>query len=155
MKKVNNIEYIKMLWKSKRSHGPDVETILFLPIAIAVESKRSVDVALDDIAQIIRYAEDKNYDSVILRLEKSPEESRSFNMLLNLIKEYGVGIVIGEDPHAPLSGSDDVLLRAQVRIRTSSLTRLCEGMQMVAMKAGSIEDLVEDLSFFRKFFRGE
>lgn len=140
------------MWRPKKSRGPDVEAIIFLPVVVAVESKRTADGALDKVAQIISYAEDKSYDAVILRLEENPEEAKSYDKLVNLIGRYGVGVVVGGDPYAPLSGSEEVLLKARMKLRPSPALELHSEMQQVVVSTEDVGKLVEKLSLYRKFF---
>jgi hypothetical protein len=78
------VEPFQILWRVKKSWGPDVEMILPLPIAVAVESKNTFGQALEDFDQIIGYRTAKRYDAVILRVEKRVEETgRSLSLFLS------------------------------------------------------------------------
>jgi hypothetical protein len=107
--------HIEIIWRSKKSRGPDVEMILPLPFTVAIESKNTVAEALDDFGQIIRYIESKKYDSVIIKIlefNDRQDDSEKYKTLQELADRFKVGILIGEDPYAPLMGNEKVLKKS-------------------------------------------
>ncbi|MGC9021418.1 MAG: hypothetical protein ACP5KE_09460 [Candidatus Methanodesulfokora sp.] len=148
-----------ILWRSLASGGPDVEMIMFVPVAIAVESKRTLTAALDDLDQIIGYVAGSLYDAVILRLRNYPgeEELRKAEPLIR----RGVGIVIGEDDYAPLGHFDRVLFSADLKMRGNVIEifrRMGGTANLAEYSLNNIEDALTRLSSLRRFFqdgRGE
>jgi hypothetical protein len=149
------------IWRKLESGGPDVEEIALIPVAIAVESKRTLSAALDDLEQIIGYVTSSYYDAVILRLRDRPseEELRKASPLIR----HGVGIVVGEDEYAPLGFRDHVIVSAGLRLRgnVSELFRRMNGKANLAACSDSsdskiedvkIEDVLINLSGVRRFF---
>jgi len=100
------------MWRPKRSWGPDVEIVLLLPVAVAVESKRTAANAFDNIDQIIGYSQSGRYDALILRLEEAPRESEELRRLSDVLSKYGIGIVVGGGAHSPLSGAEEILQKS-------------------------------------------
>ncbi len=143
-----------LIWRKLEAGGPDVEMISLIPVAIAVESKRTLTAALDSLDQIIGYVAGSLYDAVILRLRNYPseEELRKAEPLIR----HGAGIVIGEDEYAPLGHLDRVLISADLRMRGN----VVEVFRRINKKASSIEysysnidDVLRHLSSLRRFFR--
>ncbi|MCC6014673.1 MAG: hypothetical protein LM564_03095, partial [Desulfurococcaceae archaeon] len=94
------------MWRSKRSWGPDVEMMVLLPVAVAVESKHTVADAYEKLGQLINYSLSDMYDAVVLRLEEAPRSSEELKKLADVVGEYGIGVVVGGEPYSPLSGAE-------------------------------------------------
>jgi len=145
----NLVEKTQILWRKKESAGPDVELILPLPIAVAVESKNTFGQALKDFAQIIGYQATKKYDAVILRVERLREEERnSLKLVLDQATKLGIGVVVGGYSYSPLMGSEKVLARAHLDL-TSDPGKLAKDMGRALQK---LELSLDKLLSFRKFF---
>ncbi len=125
--------------------------ILPLPITVAVESKNTVTDALDDFDQIIRYIESKNYDSVLIKILKysnKQDDSEKFKTLQELADRFKVGILIGEDPYAPLMGNEKVLKRSGLSLYSDPAELLKSMGSQVLKREMSLDRLV----LFRRFF---
>lgn len=149
------VKYTRIMWKQRGSHGPDVEMILYMPIAIAVESKPTVDVALKEIGQVIKYARSEMYDAVLVRLENPPRtNSPELRTLIDVAKQHGVGIVLGGETYAPLTGFEQVIVRAPLRLHGNpvALYQKRWKMKIVSKDVSDIEEQLKDLSNFRKYF---
>ncbi|MEM4469045.1 MAG: hypothetical protein QXS32_08285 [Candidatus Nezhaarchaeales archaeon] len=148
----NNLELIQMLWRYKKTRGPDVEAVIFLPIVVAIESKRTARAAFDSFAQIVTYAKDEKYDAVLLRLEENPDKDSLNENFIELTRNYGIGVIVGGETYAPLSGSEEVLLKARLRLRSSPTAELYKEMQQVDVRIDDVGKLIEYHLLFRKFF---
>ena len=51
----------------RKSWSPDVTMIIFIPVAVAIESKRAVATAKKELRQAIEYADSGRYDASSLR----------------------------------------------------------------------------------------
>lgn len=143
--------HIEMIWRPKKSRGPDVEMILHLPVTVAIESKNTVAEALDDFGQIIRYIESKKYDSVFIKiLEDSDrqDDSEKYETLLRQADKHNVGILIGEDPYAPLMGNEKVLKRSRLSLNSNPAELLKSMGSNVLKRDVSFDKLVS----FRRLF---
>lgn len=143
------------MWKQRGSHGPDVEMILYMPIAVAVESKPTVDVALKEIGQVIKYARSGMYDAVLVRLENPPRTgSAELRTLIDAAKQHGIGIVLGGETYAPLTGFEQVLVRAPLGLHGNpvALYQKRGKMKVVSRDISTIEEQLKDLSCFRRYF---
>lgn len=128
--------------------------ILFIPIVVAVESKSTASVALKEIHQVIKYARSGVYDAVLLRLENSPgTDSAELRNLIDVAKKHGIGIVLGGEAYTPLTGFEQILAEATLRLHGNpvDLYEKRGGMKIVN-KVGTIEDQLKDLSRFRRYF---
>ena len=143
-----------MLWKPRKTRGPDVEMIIYIPIAIALESKPTADAALKEIGQVIKYLKKGIYDAVLLRLESPPRDNSELRTLIEVAKKYGIGIILGGKTYAPLMGFEDVLVEAQLRLRGNPalLYQRRGRMEVLNKHANTVKDQLEDLSCFRKYF---
>lgn len=151
VKVVKNIELAGKLWKYNKTRGPDVEELLFVPLFVAVESKKTAADALASLQQIVGYAKSRSYDAVILRLEEDPPRDQYYESLVHQIKKQGIGLVVGGGPYTPLTGSEEIMLKARVNFR-ARLTRELSEMQLIKLSVQSEEDFVNHLLFARKYF---
>lgn len=146
---MNYIESCRIVWRCKRARGPDVEQVFLLPVAVAVESKRTAADALDGAGQVIDYALSGKYDAVFLRLESPPEDgNRDFSRLKSVIRAYGVGIIVGANPYSPLTDSQAVLQRARISLNSDPL----ELIKDMGCSARTLEAPLSLLSSLRKCF---
>jgi len=144
-----------MMWKPRGSHGPDVEMILYVPIAVAIESKPTVDVALKEIGQVIKYARSGMYDAVLVRLEKPPGANNAgLRTLMDIARQQGIGIVLGGGTHAPLIGSERVLIKALLELHGNPvlLYQKRKKMSIIYRNVDTVEEQLKDLSCFRRYF---
>lgn len=151
----NIVEYTQVMWKPRKSHGPDVEMIIYIPIVVAVESKLTVDVALKEIGQVIKYARTRLYDAVLIRLEHPPADSNAgLRTLIDVAEQHGIGIILGGSTYAPLTGSEQVIAKALLGLQGDPvlLYRRRGGMNILSKRADNTEDQLKDLSHFRKYF---
>jgi|GEM_PF-2121611 hypothetical protein len=143
------VESSQILWRAKKSWGPDVEMILPLPIAVAVESKNNFGQALEDFDQIIGYRMAKKYDAVILRVEKRVEGDRDkLKLVLEQAGRLGIGVVVNGNSYSPLMGTERVLARACLDL-ASDPSELIRGMQSASQ---ILKMPLDRLFVFREFF---
>jgi hypothetical protein len=146
---MNIVESCQIVWRSKKTRGPDVEMALPLPITVAIESKRTVADAYDKIGQLIDYVLSERYDAVFLRLEKPPRQGdENFRKLENAVSDYGIGILVGESPYSPLTESQSVLRKASLHLCSDPL-ELIRGM---GLSAQSLKMPFDRILSFRKYF---
>jgi len=151
-----SVKYIRMMWTQRISHGPDVEEILYMPIAVAVESKPTVATALKEIGQIIKYAKSGVYDSVFVRLETPPRTgSAELRILMEVARQHGIGIVLGGDTYAPLTGSESILLWAPLKLHgdPAMLYQKRRKMKYIIRNTSTVEAQLRDLLFSRRYFK--
>jgi len=154
----NKVEYLRMLWNQRGSHGPDVEAVMLIPIAVAVESKRTSSVALKEIGQVINYVESGLYDSVFINIEDEPsQDDEDFKRLLNHAQRLGVGILVGgEEYSAPHQyGEKQVRLKAVLDLQGDPLALLQERQKyMLELRVAeeSTESYIGVLSSYRRIF---
>jgi len=141
-------EFSQIVWRSKRSWGPDVEMVLLLPVAVAVESKRTAADAFSSVGQIVSYSQSGRYDALILRLEEAPRESEELGGLLDVLSKYGVGIVVGGEAYSPLSGTEEILQKALLSLSSDPL----ELLKDMGFSAQSLSASLDALLSFRKYF---
>ena len=141
-------EFGRIVWRSKRSWGPDVEMLLLLPVAVAVESKRTVADALSKVGQLISYSQSERYDALILRLEEAPKEDEELGTLVDVLGKYGIGIVVGGEPYSPLTGAEEILQRASLNLRSNPL----ELLEDMGLSAQSLAISLNTLLPFRRYF---
>ena len=149
------IKYVRMMWRKRGSHGPDVEMILYIPVTIAVESKPTADVALREIGQVIKYARSGVYDAVLLRLEGSERSCNAeLRDLIEVAKQHGIGVVLGGEAYAPLIGIEQVLVGARLGLHGDpvALHQKRREMTTVSREVSCAEELLKDLSCFRDYF---
>jgi hypothetical protein len=145
----NLIEKAQILWRKKESRGPDVELILPLPVAVAVETKNTFGQALEDLDQIIGYQATKKYDAVVLRVERLIEEEKNpLKLVLDQATKLGIGVVVGGYSYSPLMGTEKVLARAHLDL-ISDPGKLAKEMGRALQK---LELSLDKLLSFRKFF---
>jgi hypothetical protein len=143
------VESTQILWRAKKSWGPDVEMFLPLPIAVAVESKNTFAQALEDFDQIIGYRMDKKYNAVILRVEKRVEGDRDeLELVLEQAGKLGIGVVVNGYSYSPLMGNEEVLARARLEL-ASDPRELIKGMQPALQ---ILKMPLDRLFVFREFF---
>jgi len=154
----NKVEYIRMLWNQRGSHGPDVEAVMLIPIAVAIESKRTSRDAVDGIGQVINYMESGLYDSVFINIEDEPsQDDKDFKLLLDRAQEMGVGILVGgEEYSAPHQyGEKQVRLKAVLDLQGDPLALLQERqkyMRELRVAEESTESYIGALSSYRRIF---
>jgi len=124
--------------------------VLLLPVAVAIESKRTVADAFSKVGQIIGYSQSWRYDAVILRLEEAPRESEELRRLSDVLSKYGVGIVVGSGAHSPLSGAEEVLQKALLSLSSDPL----ELLKDMGFLAQSMNVPLNALFSFRRYFVG-
>jgi len=143
------VESSQILWRVNKSWGPDVEMILPLPIAVAVESKNTFGQALEDFDQIIGYRAAKKYDAVILRVEKRVEGDRNeLELILEQAGKLGIGVVVNGYSYSPLMGTEKVLTRACLDLASDPsevVRRMQHASQILKMP-------LDRLFVFREFF---
>jgi hypothetical protein len=143
------VESSQILWRVNKSWGPDVEMILPLPIAVAVESKNTFGQALEDFDQIIGYRAAKRYDAVILRVEKRVEGDRDeLELVLEQAGKLGIGVVVNGYSYSPLMGTEKVLARACLDLASDPsevIRRMQHASQILKMP-------LDRLFVFREFF---
>jgi len=143
------VESSQILWRVNKSWGPDVEMILPLPIAVAVESKNTFGQALEDFDQIIGYRAAKKYDAVILRVEKRVEGDRDeLELVLEQAGKLGIGVVVNGYSYSPLMGTEKVLARACLDL-ASDPSELIRRMQPASQ---ILKMPLDRLFVFREFF---
>jgi len=145
---MNWVEFGRIVWRSKRSRGPDIEMMLLLPVAVAVESKHTVADAYEKIGQLIDYGLNDMYDAVFLRLEEAPRSGEELKKLVDVVDRYGIGVVVRGEPYSPLSGAEEVLRRALLTLRANPL-KLLEDM---GLSARSISASLDTLLTLRRYF---
>jgi len=146
------VEQNRIVWRSKKARGPDVEMVFFMPVSIAIESKHTVADALDKASQVIGYVQSKRYDAVFLRLENPPEkENRDLKSLKDIIGKYGIGIIIGGDPYSPLTGSEKVLQKASLNL-CSNPSELLRDMSFSSQILSMPKETSANSSSLRKYF---
>jgi len=122
--------------------------VLLLPVAVAVESKRTVADAFSKVGQIIGYSQSGRYDALILRLEEAPGGSEELGGLSDVLSKYGVGIVVGGEAYSPLSGTEEILQRALLSLSSNPL----ELLKDMGLSAQSLSASLDALLLFRKYF---
>jgi len=146
----NTIENGLVMWRAKRSRGPDVEMIVPLLVTVAVESKNTPGDALRDFSQVISYKGSEKYDAVMLRIEEPIEmEDERVKPLLGLARMCGIGVIAGGDRYSPLVGSEKVLLEALLHLTSDPaevLRRMGWAAQILSMPP-------DRLLIFRKYLR--
>ncbi len=144
---------IELVWRNLEARGPDVEVLLFIPTAIAVESKRTLYATLNSLDQIIGYATSSLYDAVIVRVMEPP--SKDELQRAQVLLRYGVGIVVGEDEYAPLGYRDQIIERAVLKMNGDPL-ELYRGMagrvNIVERSFSDLEDALKASSYRRRYF---
>jgi len=144
-----SVEPSQILWRVNKSRGPDVEMILPLPIAVAVESKNTFGQVLEDFDQIIGYRAAKKYDAVILRVEKRVEGDREeLKLVLEQAGKLGIGVVVNGYSYSPLMGTEKVLARAHLDLASDPsevVRRMQSASQILKMP-------LDKLFAFREFF---
>jgi hypothetical protein len=144
------VEPFQILWRAKKSWGPDVEMILPLPIVVAVESKNTFGQALEDFDQIIGYRTAKKYDAVILRVERRVERDREeLELVLEQASKLGIGVVVNGYSYSPLMGAEKVLARACLDL-ASDPGELIREMQPASQ---ILRMPLDRLLVFREFFK--
>jgi hypothetical protein len=144
------VEQVQILWRAKKSWGPDVEMIVPLPVVVAVESKNTFRKALEDFDQIIGYRTAKEYDAVILRVEKRIEgDEEDLELVLERANKLGIGVVAGGYPYSPLMGTEKVFARAYLDL-TSNPGELVRDMGLALQ---TLKTPLNKLFVFREFFR--
>jgi len=147
---MTQVESFQILWRAKKSRGPDVEMILPLPIAVAVESKNTFGQALGDFDQIIGYRTAKKYDAVILRVERWVERDREeLELVLEQAGKLGIGVVVNGYSYSPLMGTEKVLARACLDL-ASDPGELIREMQPAPQ---ILRMPLDRLLVFREFFK--
>ncbi|RLF66212.1 MAG: hypothetical protein DRN26_04325 [Thermoplasmata archaeon] len=129
--------------------------ILYMPVAIAVESKPTADVALKEIGQVIKYAGSGMYDAVFVRLENPHRTGNTeLRTLIDVAKQLGIGVVLGGEAYAPLTGFEQVLVGAPLRLYGNpvALYQKRREMNVVSRDISTIEEQLKDLSCFRRYF---
>jgi hypothetical protein len=142
---------VEMRWRAKKSRGPDVEMVLLLPVTVAIESKNTAAEALEDFDQIISYSESNKYDAVFIKLLKynnRQNDKEKYKTLQTLAGNYKVGILIGEDPYAPLMGNEEVLKRSRLSLNSDPAELLKSMGSQVLKRAVPLDKLVS----FRRLF---
>jgi hypothetical protein len=122
--------------------------VLPLPITVAVEAKNTVGDALGDLDQLIGYARNEIYDATILRILYPGGREDDLKELLGEARRYGIGVVVRGDPYSPLMGTEEMLLKACLRL-TSEPAEVVKRMGL-AMRA--IDMPLSILTEMRKFF---
>jgi len=122
--------------------------LLLLPVAVAVESKRTVADALSKVGQLISYSQSERYDALILRLEEAPKEDEELGTLVDVLGKYGIGIVVGGEPYSPLTGAEEILQRASLNLRSNPL----ELLEDMGLSAQSLAISLNTLLPFRRYF---
>ena len=146
----NTVESCQLIWRAKKSKGPDVEMIVHLPVAVAVESKNTLGDALGDFDQVISYKRSRKYDATILRIERCIEkEGEKLEQLLKLASTHGVGVVVGGHRYSPLMGGERVLLQAPLHLTSDPVE--------VLRRSGSATQILrmplDKLLIFRRYFK--
>ncbi|MEM1618675.1 MAG: hypothetical protein QXE77_03895 [Desulfurococcaceae archaeon] len=113
---------VKIVWRTRGSWGPDLEYILFVPVLVAVETKRTVKQAEESVNQLISYAE--KYDALFLHLEEK-KDPHEFLALKELAMTRGIGILLGGSRENPLATAD-IVYAAKLEIKSGlDLSEVC------------------------------
>ncbi|MEM1632190.1 MAG: hypothetical protein QXO02_07775 [Thermofilaceae archaeon] len=113
---MNQYKSVKKLVRSRKSWGADVEYIVFVPVFVAVESKRTTRQALDSSKQLADYAE--RYDALFLHVEDSRLSSEELSALKDLAGKHGAGILLGGSSADPLATAKLVSV-AKLKIKSN------------------------------------
>jgi hypothetical protein len=139
-----------IVWRTKKARGPDVEMVCFLPITVAIEVKHTVADAIDKVSQIINYALNEKYDAVFLHMEEaSMGKNEDFSLLESIISKYGIGIIVGGALYHPLTGSQKILRKASLNLRSNPLDLLRD----MGLSAQSLSAPADVLLSLRKYFK--
>jgi len=121
-----------------------------LPIAVAIESKRTASDALDRVSQVISYAMSGRYDAVFLRLDVPPKEGdEDLKKLKAIVGPHGIGIIAGGHPYSPLTELEALLQKAFLSLNSNPLD-LIEDMGSLTH---TVEVSLDSLLLLRKYFK--
>jgi len=138
------------MWRCRRARGPDVELLLPLPIAIAIESKRTAADALDKVSQVISYAMSGRYDAVFLRLDvPSKEGDEDLKRLKAIVGPHGIGIIVGGYPYSPLTELEALLQKAFLGLNSDPLDLIKD----MGSSIHTMEVSLDSLLLLRKYFK--
>lgn len=129
--------------------------IIYLPIAIAIESKPIVSVALKEIGQVINYTATNLYDAVFIRIESTVwSENNELQMLENVAELHGIGIIAGGETYAPITNKDKIIQPAFLSLKgdPAKLYQKGCGMTLISQLADDFSLQITDLMHFRRIF---
>lgn len=141
-----------LIWKPRKSSGPDVEQMILVPVLVAVEDKDTPRQAVSDIGQILRYL--PRYDAVFVRVFDWVD-GRAANMLVELAAKHGLGVIVEDKPYEPIGPGSNFIIPAQVAFKNSiseKISRMQSGYSFKLCKK-PISSCLQILSSLRGAFK--